>query len=189
MDGITSRRTLLTRAWHRLADGDAPWGAFDIWPDRLGTTRFRLTVYPPGISARERRLLRAWRGWPAWGGLLWAVGVIVMVARLSPGIALFVSTALFIGTGIATFTMVGDAGRRVRTAIASVTVGFYHPAAHREARHLQELARRLAAADIERRDGTLTPVAYEAVWWQVYNDLAADETDVEGRRHTGPAQR
>ncbi|MFS0897386.1 DUF6611 family protein [Mycolicibacterium litorale] len=186
MAEITSARDVLTRAVRRLLDGDAPWGAFDIWPDRFGTTRFRLTVYPPGISARERRTLRAWRGWPAWGGLLWAVGVIVMVTVLPPWAALAVSTAVFLGTGAAAFVTAGAARRHVRTVIASVTVGFYHPSAVLEARRLQDLARRLAAADTERRDGQLSPVAYEATWWQVYNDLAVDAADA---RPAGPATR
>lgn len=188
MHDDTSRRNPLASVWHRLVDGDAPWGAFDVWPDRFGTTRFRLTVYPPGIGARELRILRAWRGWPAWGGLLWAVGVIVLVAVLSPWIALSLSTAVFLGTGIAAFVMAGDSRRRVRIRIATVTVGIYHPAALREARHLQEFARRLAAADTERRNGALTPVAFEVTWWQVYNALGAGETDGAERRRTGRAQ-
>ncbi|MGE2713116.1 DUF6611 family protein [Mycolicibacterium litorale] len=189
MDGITSRRNPLAWVWRRMVDGEAPWGAFDVWPDRFGTTRFRLTVYPPGIGTRERRILRAWRGWPAWGGLLWAVGVIVMVAVLTPWVALSVSTAAFLGTGVAAFVLAGDSRRGVRTSIATVTTGVYHPAAHREARQLQDLAHRLAAADAARREGTLTPVAFEATWWEVYNALSAAETDAAEQRHTGPAQR
>nr|WP_193044823.1 DUF6611 family protein [Mycolicibacterium baixiangningiae] len=103
--------------------------------------------------------------------------MITSVSVVPPVISLFVSAAVFLGTGVAALLLVGDARRRVRTAIASVTVGFYHPAAHQEARHLQRLAQRLAAADIERREGTLTPVAYEATWWEVYNDLTADDAD------------
>jgi hypothetical protein len=186
MDEIGSRHNLLTRAWRRFVDGDAPWGAFDVWPDRFGSTRFRLTVYPPGISLRERRMLRVWRGWPAWGGLLWAVGVIALAAVLPTWIALVLSTAVYLGSGVAAFSMAGDSRRHVRTAIATVAVGFYHPAAYREARYLQDLAQRLTSADIERRAGTLTPVAYEVTWWQVYNGVAAGEA---GARNAGPAQR
>ncbi len=62
---------LLRRGWLRLLDGDRSWGSIDIRPDRFGVTRYRLVVYPPGISESERRWVRVARGWPLMG----AVGV------------------------------------------------------------------------------------------------------------------
>src|SRR4029079_6608109 len=41
-------------ALRRLRDGDAQGGSLAIQPDRFGT-RYFLIVYPPGITAGERR--------------------------------------------------------------------------------------------------------------------------------------
>ena len=59
------------RGWHRLLDGDRGWGSIDVHPDRYGMTRYRLVVFPPGISEPERRRVRLARGWPMWGALIW----------------------------------------------------------------------------------------------------------------------
>ena len=76
MDDERTGSGLLRRGWLRLIDGDRPWGSIDIRPDRFGVTRYRLVVYPPGISESERRRVRAARGWPLWGALVWVVGEI-----------------------------------------------------------------------------------------------------------------
>jgi hypothetical protein len=55
MEDMRTDRGLLRRGWLRLLDGDQPWGSIDIRPDRFGVTRYRLVVYPPGISESERR--------------------------------------------------------------------------------------------------------------------------------------
>jgi hypothetical protein len=58
--------------WLRPLDGGPTWGSLDSYPRRFGVKRYRLVVFPPGISPEERRLLRLWRSWPVWGALLWA---------------------------------------------------------------------------------------------------------------------
>ena len=62
MDDERTGSGLLRRGWLRLIDGDRPWGSIDIKPDRFGVTRYRLVVYPPGISESERRRVRVARG-------------------------------------------------------------------------------------------------------------------------------
>src|SRR5258708_26985110 len=63
---------LLRRGWLRVIDGDRPWGSIDIRPDRFGVTRYRLVVYPPGITESERRLVRVAPGRPLGGARVWS---------------------------------------------------------------------------------------------------------------------
>ena len=62
----------------RLLDGENRWGFARVQVDRFGVTRYRLVVYPPGISDIERRRLRVWRGSPIWGTALWVMAEIYL---------------------------------------------------------------------------------------------------------------
>jgi hypothetical protein len=46
----------------RVIDGQRPWGSIDTGVSRQGFRRYRLVVFPPGISDFERRLLRLYLG-------------------------------------------------------------------------------------------------------------------------------
>src|SRR5258707_12438425 len=93
MDDRREGSGLLRRGWLRLLDGDRPWGSIDIRPDRFGVTRYRLVVYPPGISESERRRVRVARGWPLWGALVWCICEIFMNSMTTPCIARASSSA------------------------------------------------------------------------------------------------
>ena len=66
----------------------------------MGVTRYRLVIYPPGISETERRRLRVWRGWPMWGALLWIVSYVILTELIGARPALLVSTATYLGGGV-----------------------------------------------------------------------------------------
>ena len=55
-----------TRWLHRIIDGERVWGSVEAWPGRHGLKRYRLVVFPPGITATERRRLRLSRARPLW---------------------------------------------------------------------------------------------------------------------------
>ena len=161
----------LIRLWWRLLDGERPWGAVDILPDRYGVTRYRLVVYPPGISGTDRRWVRLWRGWPMWGPALWIVVGIAMsevTGRLS---AIGVSTAAFLGCGAVTFVLAGDARTRVHKMFVMVMAGYDDPAARAICDKLQTLANMMAAADEQRCRELISAIDYEMVWWRVYDQM------------------
>src|ERR1700721_3852117 len=74
----------LARSWSRMMDGEYRWGSVDIWPGRHGVHRYRLVVYPPGMTGGERRLLQARRTWPIWGFLLWLLSAICLAGTATP---------------------------------------------------------------------------------------------------------
>ena len=97
----------LRRGWQRLLDGERPWGSLDVHPDRFGMTRYRLVVFPPGISEPERRWVRLARGWPMWGALVWVACEVFLTQVTGPWTALALSTSAFICLGLVTMAMAG----------------------------------------------------------------------------------
>ncbi|HJT90494.1 MAG TPA: DUF6611 family protein [Mycobacterium sp.] len=166
----------LRRGWLRLLDGDRPWGSIDIRPDRFGVTRYRLVVYPPGISESERRRVRVARGWPLWGALAWIVCEIALSDMTGPWTALAISTAVYAGSGLAAVAMAGAARTRVRTMAAMVMAGHHDPVSAATRHKLETLASVLMDADERHQRGQLTPAEHELTWWRVYDQMESGRT-------------
>jgi hypothetical protein len=161
-------------AWRRLLGGDHPWGSVDVRPDRFGLTRYRLTVYPPGVTESERRRIRLARSWPMWAAPVWIICQIVAGQLTGPWEALAISTACYLGLGLAAVVMAGDQRGQVRTIGAAVLVGYDDPESAATVHKLKVLAARLIEADIRVQDGRLSPTEHELVWWSVYDSMATD---------------
>jgi hypothetical protein len=177
--GMDNERTgsgVLHRGLLRLLDGDRLWGSIDVIPDRFGMTRYRLVVYPPGISESERRRVRVARGWPLWGALVWVVGEIWLSHVTGPGTALTISTAAYLGAGLVAVAMAGAARTRVRTMAAMVMAGYHDPASAAARDKLEALAGVLIEADERLVRGQLTPAEHELTWWRVYDQMEPGRT-------------
>jgi hypothetical protein len=172
MDDGRTGSGLLRRGWLRLLDGDRPWGSIDIRPDRFGVTRYRLVVYPPGISEYERRLVRVARGWPLWGALVWVVCEIFFNNFTGPWTALAISTAAFLGSGVVAFAMAGAQRTRVRAIAAVVMAGYHNPASVAARDRLVELADTLMDADDRLASGQISALQHEMAWWHVYDQMS-----------------
>jgi hypothetical protein len=172
-----SRDGLLRCSWHHLLDGHRPWGSVDVRRDRFGVTRYRLVVYPPGISGAERRRVRVARGWPVWGGAAWILVEIFLTHVLDPWTALAVSTTVVLVLGVTATAAAGTAHSQVRTLTAAVLVG--HPDLESSAARdtIQRLGVRLIRADEGLADGSLTAADHEAIWWRVYDEMDARHAD------------
>jgi hypothetical protein len=172
MDDRRTGSGLLRRGWLRLLDGDRPWGSIDVRPDRFGVTRYRLVVYPPGISESERRLVRAARGWPLWGALVWVICEIFLSDLTAPWTAFAVSMAAWLGSGFVAFAMAGAPRTRVRTMAAMVMAGHHDPISVAARDRLEELAATLIEADDRLTSGQISALQHEMVWWQVYDRMS-----------------
>jgi hypothetical protein len=173
MDDERTVNGLLRRSWLRVLDGDRPWGSIDVRPDRFGVTRYRLVVYPPGISESERRRVRVARGWPSWGALLWVAGEIWLSHVTNPWTALAISTAAYVGSGLVAVAMAGAPRTRVRTMAAMVMAGYHDPASAIARDRLENMASALLEADDRLARGLITPADHEMVWWRVYQQMDA----------------
>jgi hypothetical protein len=172
MEDTRTDAGLLRRGWLRLLDGDQPWGSIDIRPDRFGVTRYRLVVYPPGISESERRRVRVARGWPLWGALVWVTCEIFLTNMTGPWTAFAISTAASLGSGLVAFAMAGPPRTRVR-AIAAMVMAGHHDSISAAARdRLERLAAMLLEADELLTSGHISTIQHEMVWWQVYEQMS-----------------
>jgi hypothetical protein len=171
MNGIRRGSGLLRRGWSRLLDGDRVWGSIEVRPDRFGVTRYRLVVFPPGISDAERRRVRVARGWPLWGALVWVVCEVWLNQMTGPWTAVIISTAVYLGLGVFAMTRAGDQRRQVRTIGAMVMAGQHDPVATAFQHRLETFAGALLEADELLASGDITPTTHELTWWRVYNQM------------------
>jgi hypothetical protein len=162
------------RRWSRLLDGQRVWGSVDFWPARHGFRKYRLVVFPPGISPADRRFLRLWRGWPMWGAVLWLVCEIVLTQTLTAGPAMMWSTTLYLLAGALTFALAGEVRTRVRYLRVVLIDGYIDPYSASRFAEWKYLVALLTDADERVEQGVSTPVQHEVAWWQAYDRLAAD---------------
>ena len=154
-----------------LLDHGPVWGSFTIYPARYGVTRYRLVVFPPGISAVERQMLRVWRAWPLWGAALW-VGLQIGGAVVGmPETALIGGTMLVIAVGAMTFALTGEARMQVRSVWAISMAGYRHAEVDRRYAKLRVMARALDRADMDLEEGRISPAEHEARWWRAYDAM------------------
>ncbi len=156
----------------KLLDHGPAWGSFTVYPARFGVTRYRLVVFPPGISAGRRRMLRLWRAWPLWGTALWLIlqitgGVVGMSET-----ALIGGSMLVIATGALTFALTDEARAQVRSMWAVSMAGYRHDDVDRGYSLLRALAQTLDRADMDLEEGRIAPAEHEARWWLVYDTVA-----------------
>lgn len=154
-----------------VLDGQRAWGSIDTGVSRQGFRRYRLVVFPPGISDVERRLLRLWHRWPVWGATAWLVAVIPFVGTPNATIAVIAATVLFVGGGATLFVMLGALRTRVRTMSVVLISGYANPLAAAAYTEMKEVAIILCAADTLRDEGSISPAQHEALWWQAYERL------------------
>lgn len=165
-------KKLSLRIWSRLIDGEQPWGSLQVVPDRFGMTRFRLMVYPPGLSQSERRRLRVWRGWPMWGAAPWALSVLSVQPLTGSWPAIAIATAIYLGAGAVTRYLAGPTRKQVRTLSTEVLRGHHDPRSRAVASEISSLTHLMADADDRLARGEMTTVDHELTWWRVYQQLA-----------------
>jgi hypothetical protein len=164
----------LRRGWLRLIDGERPWGSLDVQPDRFGVTRYRLVVFPPGISDPERRRVRLARGWPLWGALVWVVCEAWLTQVTGHWTAFCLSTSAFVVIGVVTIAVAGTPRTQVKTLSAAVCATLHNPGAEATRDRLGKMASILIDADERLERGQISPTDHELMWWRVYDEIESN---------------
>ena len=155
-----------------LLDHGPAWGSFTAYPARYGVTRYRLVVFPPGVTTAHRRVLKLWRAWPRWGAALW-VGLQIGGAVVGmPETALIGGTMIVIATGAMTFALTGETRLQVHSLWAVSMAGYSHAEVEERCMLLRALARNLDRADMELEEGRISPAEHEARWWLAYDAIS-----------------
>jgi len=161
------------RGWLRLLDGERPWGSLVVQPDRFGVTRYRLVVFPPGISEPERRRVRLARGWPMWGALVWLACEVLLTQVTGPWTALAVSTSALVAIGVITTSIAGTPRTLVKCLSVAVSPTYRNPDAEATRERLAGLALTLIDADERLERGQISATDHELTWWQVYDEIGS----------------
>ncbi|WP_123023224.1 DUF6611 family protein [Mycolicibacterium stellerae] len=162
----------LQRWCGQLLDGENRWGFVRIQVDRFGVTRYRLVVYPPGISDVERRRLRVWRGAPIWGAALWVLSEIFLQQLIGSWTALAVCTGGVLALAGVAMAKAGEARSMVRSMGVVTMPGLTEVTTMQSREALLAMAMALTAADERVDEKRMSPLDHEALWWQVYEKLA-----------------
>jgi hypothetical protein len=158
--------------WVRALDGQYRWGSFDGFMGRYGLRRYRLTVFSPGICAADRRLVRLWRAWPITGAVLWLLAVMFLSNTVSsPRTTVAVATAVYLGVGAALCWRASGARGRVRSLCVMVLDRYDDPGSASAYAICDTVVGILTAADDMLDAGRISPVLYEALWWEAYDWL------------------
>jgi hypothetical protein len=145
----------------------------DVAAGRYGVTRYRLVVFPPGITRDQRILLRIWRAYPVWGVATW-LAALALTSTASPGAAFAISTGLCVSAGAVTMAMAGDTRGEVRSMIVVRMVGVNDAAFAERYEELRTLAYLLTDADARHAAGTMSRVEHESAVWQVYERMGRE---------------
>lgn len=133
----------------------------------------RLTVYAPGITHGQRRLLHLSHAWPVVGAIACLVAL-VSLSDAGPALSLVAALSGY----AAGFLVLARLTRDLRAESRTVTVVSEHIGdEYREfgdARLLRAAASRLLGLEAQRRRGLVDPVRYEAEWTEVYHSLPAE---------------
>lgn len=156
----------------RLAEGPAVWGSFSAGAGRYGVCRYRLVVFPPGISSMQRRRLRLWRGWPVWGLVAWlAVAVGLTSLGASGTTVLVVATAVLVVSGVVARRTAGTLPGAVRTIDLTTIPGYDVPAGMPTPKSIADTLAELRSADRLLERGVINPVEHELIWQRVYDSI------------------
>ena len=158
--------------WRRLLDGGHTWGSLEVSATRYGITRYRLVVFPPGISADDRVLLRIWRAWPTWGMATFLILEILLVPAIGAVAALWISATVFLGAGAVVMALTAATRGDVRTMTAVRRAGVHDPLAADQFAAFYVLANELVDADGKLAAGEILPVEHELLVWRVYERMA-----------------
>jgi len=155
----------------RLLDGDHPWGSYDVKISQYSVRRYRLIIYPPGTATADRRLARLRRGWPLGGAVLVLFAIMVGDAVSSPYTVPAAAITAYLSIQMLLFLVAGP--RRVH--VKSMSLIFMPVIAdeneRRQHREWKSLTQMLTRADDMLSTGAISPVEYEAFWWQAYDRL------------------
>ncbi len=86
------------------------------WSVGYGVRRYRLIIYPSGITSADRQLARLWRGWPISGAVLGLLAVMLLGnVAASPDTVLAFAVTVYVSIGALLFLRAGPARVRVRS--------------------------------------------------------------------------
>jgi hypothetical protein len=159
------------RWFSRLLDGDHPWGSYDVKISQYAVRRYRLIIYPPGTATADRRLARLRRGWPLGGAVLILFAIIIGDAVSSPYTVPAVAITAYLSIHVLLSLLAGPKRVHVKSMSLILMPAITDEDERRRHDEWKTLTHMLTRADDMLSTGAISPVEYEAIWWQAYDRL------------------
>ena len=159
------------RWFSRVLDGDRPWGSYDVKITQYGVRRYRLIIYPPGTTTADRRLARLRRGWPLGGAVLILFAIMIGDAVSSPYTVPAVAITTYLIIRVLLSLLAGPKRVHVKSMSLVLMPVITDEDERRRHNEWKTLTHMLARADDMLSTGAISPVEYEAIWWQAYDRL------------------
>jgi hypothetical protein len=159
------------RWFSRVLDGDRPWGSCDVKISQYAVRRYRLIIYPPSTSTADRRLARLRRGWPLGGAVLILFAIMIGDAVSSPYAVPAVAIATCLSIHLLLSLLAGPKRVHVKSMSVVLMPGTTAEDERRRRAEWKTLTHMLTRADDMLSSGAISPVEYEAIWWQAYDRL------------------
>jgi hypothetical protein len=159
------------RWFSRVLDGDRPWGSYDVKIAQYGVRRYRLIIYPPGTTTADRRLTRLRRGWPLGGAVLILFAIMIGDAVSSPYTVPVVAITTYLIIRVLLSLLAGPKRVHVKSMSLVLMPVITDEDERRRHNEWKTLTHMLARADDMLSTGAISPVEYEAIWWQAYDRL------------------
>jgi hypothetical protein len=159
------------RWFSRVLDGDRPWGSYDVKITQYGVRRYRLIIYPPGTTTADRRLARLRRGWPLGGAVLILFAIMIGDAVSSPYTVPAVAITTYLSIRVLLSLLAGPKRVHVKSMSLVLMPVITDEDERRRHNEWKTLTHMLARADDMLSTGAISPVEYEAIWWQAYDRL------------------
>jgi hypothetical protein len=159
------------RWFSRVLDGDRPWGSYDVKIAQYGVRRYRLIIYPPGTTTADRRLARLRRGWPLGGAVLILFAIMIGDAVSSPYTVPAVAITTYLIIRVLLSLLAGPKRVHVKSMSLVLMPVITDEDERRRHNEWKTLTHMLARADDMLSTGAISPVEYEAIWWQAYDRL------------------
>jgi uncharacterized protein DUF6611 len=159
------------RWFSRLLDGDHRWGCYDVKISQYAVRRYRLIIYPPGTATADRRLARLRRGWPLGGAVLVLFAIMIGDAVSSPYTVPAVAVTAYLGIHVLLLLLAGPKRVHVKCMSLILMPGVTDENEQRWHTEWKTLTHMLTRADDMYSTGSISPVEYEAIWWQAYERL------------------
>lgn len=171
----------LARRLAQIVEGPHPWGSVQSSFDRRGTATYRLTVYPPGISAAARLRVRLWRGMPTLGFALLLPTLLIGHTLNAVAAVSVVIAASYAGFGLLLFRAASPERSQVRELWA---LGGRYARSEADVRlraQLEDHLHTLCRAEVAHAGGRLDAASWQGIWADVYGQIS-DTTNTPTRR-------
>ncbi|MCU1549865.1 MAG: hypothetical protein JWR36_425 [Glaciihabitans sp.] len=160
----------------RILEGEHGWGRVEVAPvGRTVWSRYRVAVFPPGLSRSELRSLNFYYSWPIAGALAAVFAFAALGSTWPVVLDVLAVAAVYSGVFWGAATLTRDLRSRIRRVAAVIVQLEGRYETYGEADILFATLDGFSELDARQQAKAVTPAQYEAGWAQLYDAIPSGE--------------